>query len=197
MIGGNVHAIVPGVAYRCAQLTGRNLDSVLETDHIATVINLRGGTGQNAWYRSELASCAKHGANHIDVDLNGSKLPTPVQIDRLVNTLDSARYPILIHCQAGADRTGLASTLYLNVERNVPLDQAEQQELTWRYGHFSFGATHAMNDFFSLYRRSHGSLTLRQWIWRDYPHAYLLAPYDLRNHDAEMKGYLTGAKSAY
>lgn len=42
-IGGNIHTVVPGQVYRSAQLTGSTLEHVLSTDHIRTVINLRGG----------------------------------------------------------------------------------------------------------------------------------------------------------
>src|SRR5262245_24886848 len=70
---GNVRAVVPGRVYRSAQLTGgsfqamtarwagNSLESVLESDRIRTVINLRGGSHTDEWYRAERAVCARLG----------------------------------------------------------------------------------------------------------------------------------------
>ena len=104
--------------------------------------------------------------------LRATSLPPPERITELLRALDKADYPVLIHCQGGADRTGLASTLYLNVYRNVPLDEAERKELTWRYGHFSRGEAHPMDDFFDLYRKTGHGLSLRDWAETIYPSVY-------------------------
>jgi hypothetical protein len=176
VMGGNIHTVDPHRVYRSAELTGRNLDDVLAADHIRTVLNLRGGDSRNAWYRSERAECDRYHANHVDITLSARHLPDPAKLDAVMQTFDSAPYPILVHCQAGADRTGLVSTLYLNIYGHVPLDQAEGQELTWRYGHFSFGETHAMNDFFNLYRKTGNGMDLRSWIDKKYPSLYATSP---------------------
>jgi protein tyrosine/serine phosphatase len=42
--------------------------------------------------------------------------------------------PILIHCQAGADRTGLVSVLYLQQIAGIDEETAEEQ-LSVRFGH--------------------------------------------------------------
>jgi protein tyrosine phosphatase (PTP) superfamily phosphohydrolase (DUF442 family) len=172
VVGGNVHTVVPGCYYRCAQLTGSNLDSVLNQDRIRTVINLRGGTMRSAWYRSEIMSCKTHNAAHVDVSLSSNFYPPPQRMQSLLSTFDHAAYPVLVHCKGGSDRTGLATTIYLVVYRKAPLDQAETSQLTWRYGHISWGPAHAMNDFFALYRRTNGGLSLRDWITMRYPALY-------------------------
>ena len=175
VFGGNVHTVVPGKVYRSAQLTGSNLDTVLTQDHIATEINLRGGDMSKAWYKSELQLCQEHGTKHYDITMSARSLPTPTKMAMLLNVLDTAPYPVLIHCSAGADRTGLACTLYENVYQHVPLDQAEDEQLTWHHGHFWFGATHAMNDFFNLYRSTGDGMSLREWILKRYPAVYKTA----------------------
>jgi len=158
-----------------AELTGSNLNEVLDQDHIATEINLRGGDASKAWYRSEIDCCKAHGTRHFDITLSARKLPPPDKLARLLSVLDTTPYPVLVHCQAGADRTGLVSTLYENVYQHVPIDRAEEDQLTWRHGHFSFGATHAMNDFFTLYRSTSNGMNLRDWILKRYPAVYKTA----------------------
>jgi protein tyrosine/serine phosphatase len=187
VFGGNVHAIVPGRAYRSATLTGlsytgvsarlagNDLDSVLRRDHIATVICLRGGSPANDWYREEIEVCNREHAVHEDVPISARSLPPPDAMARLLDIFDHARYPILLHCQGGSDRAGLASTIYANLYGGVPLDRAEADQLTWRYGHIPVDRTRAMDAFFDLYRRDAHGMGLREWILRRYPAAYLQA----------------------
>lgn len=198
VFGGNVHAVLPGRVYRSAQLTGRNLNDVLRQDHIHTVINLRGGSTSDAWYRSELASCRRYGADHVDVDMSARLLPAPSRLTKLLFTFDHARYPILFHCASGSDRSGLVGSLYLDIYRHEPLDRAESDQLTWRYGHFWFGQTHAMNDFLNLYRQTGQGMSLRDWIVRRYPSIYASLPVDEKQIDSSSspKRPLTAQASA-
>ena len=89
------------------------------------MINLRGGNPNDAWYREERDICGRMGVDHIDIGMSAIRAPHPTQLNRLLNAFDNARYPILYHCQGGADRSGLAGAIYLNVYQNVPLDEAE------------------------------------------------------------------------
>jgi hypothetical protein len=184
VFGGNVRTIEPGYAYRCAQLTGFNytavtarwtgndLASVLARDRVRTVINLRGGSPKDAWYRAEVAICQHHNAGHEDIPFSARHLPPPETVQRLLYVFDHDPAPFLIHCQAGADRTGLASTLYAHLYEHVPLDKAQQEELTWRYAHLPVDKTRAMDDFFELYRKHSDGLGLREWIQLRYPQWY-------------------------
>jgi len=179
-----VRVIEPGRAYRSATLTGfsytgitarlagNDLTSVLNRDHIHTVINLRGGSSADDWYREEVRASEQAGAVHKDISFSARSLPPPAALAALLDTFDHAQYPVLIHCQAGADRTGLASTIYTNVCENLPLDRAEAEELTWRYGHFPVGKTRAMDEFFDLYRSDAHGMGLKDWILNRYPQIY-------------------------
>ncbi len=187
-LGGNVRTVTPGRVYRSAQITGsgigaltacwtgKGLEQVIKADGIKTVINLRGGNEQNAWYREEREICARNGVDHIDIGMSAIHAPHPTQLKRLLNAFDNARYPILYHCQGGSDRSGLVGTIYLNVYQNVPLDEAERQQLTLRYAHFKFTRTRAMDDFFDRYRQTGRGMTLRQWIQTTYPDVFAKLP---------------------
>jgi protein tyrosine/serine phosphatase len=50
--------------------------------------------------------------------------------------MERAEKPILIHCKAGSDRTGLAAALYL-LTVNKPDEAAAEGQLSIRFGHFS------------------------------------------------------------
>lgn len=184
VFGGNVRAIEAGKVYRSAQLTGSNytavtarlvgndLNSVLAREHIRTLICLRAGSAKDDWYREEIADCNRYQVDHKDVPFSARSLPPPETLKSLLDVFDHAQYPVLLHCQGGADRSGLAGALYAHIYQHIPLDRAEQEELTWRYGHLPVDKTRAMDDFFSLYRRNNEGLDLRNWILQAYPKLY-------------------------
>lgn len=76
------------------------------------------------------------GIAHIDFGMSARKLQSKEKIARLIEIMDSAAKPILIHCQSGADRTGLASALYLTAIEKQDESLAAAQ-LSIRYGHFA------------------------------------------------------------
>ncbi len=171
VLGGNVREVEAGRFYRSAQLSGSNLDGVLRRYRIRSVINLR-GSSTKAYYRSEVAVCRNLGVAHFDVSTSAYRLPRPKELRELLAALDQAPRPVLVHCQQGADRSGLASTIYQNLYEGVPLDRAERDQLTWRYGHFPSFGTWRMDRFFDLYRQTAAGQDLRTWIARTYPGVY-------------------------
>lgn len=171
---GNIRTVEPGRAYRSAQLAPARLAEMIRAHGIRTVISLKGGDMKQRWYQRENAACRRNGATLVQIPMSASKLPEPDQLRELVRLFDESEYPILFHCKAGSDRTGLAATLYLHLKEGKPLDVAEREGLTWRYGHFPF-ETVAMDRFFALYRKTAKGADLRTWIDRDYPAVYAAA----------------------
>jgi hypothetical protein len=66
--------------------------------------------------------------------------------------LRSAAKPLLIHCKAGSDRTGLVAALYRYAVAGEPAEQAVS-ELSLHFGHFPYltSETGAMDDSFGTY----------------------------------------------
>lgn len=54
---------------------------------------------------------------------------------QLTGLLRDSPRPVLIHCEAGADRSGVASALYKLLVAKRPVQEASEQ-LSFRYGHF-------------------------------------------------------------
>ena len=172
LVGGNIRVVDAGRVYRSAQLSGPRLTDCLRSYGIRSVINLQGYHPGDAALRDERAVCARLGIAHRDISLSAGQLPPPVELRRLLQALDSLPRPVLIHCRGGADRTGLACTLYLSIYGGVPLHEAESRQLTWRYGHLASGPAHPMDDFFALYRQTGEGQPLREWITSRYPKLY-------------------------
>ncbi len=108
---GNFHAVVPGQVYRSAQPSARQLARWVETHEIRTVVNLRGRNNDKPLFRDELRVLEEMGVNAVVLRFGALDLPPRHHLLELMDTLNSAPRPLLIHCEAGADRTGLASVM--------------------------------------------------------------------------------------
>lgn len=147
IFSGNFHEIVPGQFYRSAQLSGERLGAEIDRYGIETVINLRGESPDRGWYIDEVAATAAHGATHVDFGMSASRDLTPERTQELLTLLKTAKQPNLVHCMSGADRTGLASVIFLQQVAGIDEEQAEWQ-LSPIYGHINlpFLAVYAMDD---------------------------------------------------
>jgi len=133
-LSGNFHPVIDGQLYRSAQLTAEQLASYVRANGIKTIINLRGYHPGAEWYDREVAMAKDLGIEHIDFGMSASKMISPRTATEIVSLMASAPKPILIHCQSGADRSGLVAALY--VKKVAGLDDYEAQgQLSFYYGH--------------------------------------------------------------
>ncbi len=128
----NIHAVIPGKVYRSAQLSPSAIKLLVHFKGIKTIVNLRGENLDKSWYRKEINVSKALNIKHYDIRLNSKKLPTHQQLEMLSHIIQTAPEPILIHCESGVDRSGLASAMALILLKNAPLKIAEQQ-FSWRY----------------------------------------------------------------
>lgn len=147
----NFHAVVPGLVYRSSRMSPAALTATMEQHGIKSVLSLIGPSlaKSNAVQRS--------GGTYFDISLSDRLKVTDARMEQIVTVLRSAPKPVLIHCKAGADRTGLAAALYHYAIGGQPADQADDS-LTLLYGHLPpwLGfATRAMDQSFWRYAASH------------------------------------------
>ncbi|MDP3896806.1 MAG: dual specificity protein phosphatase family protein [Mesorhizobium sp.] len=148
-ISGNFHVVAPGELYRSAQPTPDRLAGYVAAHGIRTVVNLRGANDGAGWYDAEKRASAALGLNHIDFAMSARARLGDERMSQLIAILLTAEKPILVHCMGGADRSGLASALYLTFVKGVAPEIAERQ-LSIFYGHFavSISKTMAMDETF-------------------------------------------------
>lgn len=148
---GNVHPVVEGRVYRAGQLSDTALAQVLTTYHIRSILNLRGAKPGAPWYDHETAMAQAHGVAYYAYRLSARRPVTPEQLDAILHLIQTAPPPMLIHCQAGADRTGLIAAVYRFALGEGAAVAA--QELSLRYGHFPYlwSQTKAMDESFAAY----------------------------------------------
>ena len=131
---GNLHAVLAGEVYRSAQPSATQLTAWTVAHGFRSVLNLRGTSGVD-WYRTKRATAERLNLQQADFAMRDSKVLEPDQAAALIALLDRLPKPVLIHCKAGADRTGLAAALYLSGKGHAEA-QAEAQ-ISFRYGHVS------------------------------------------------------------
>lgn len=139
---GNFHEVIAGELYRSAQPTAEQVDDYIREYGIRSVINLRGPHPGTDWYDAETAVARSHGVVHRDFPMRASRRLSQVEAEELLRIMRDSPKPLLIHCQAGADRTGLATALYLAAISGVGEQRAEGA-ISIRYGHISLPVSDA------------------------------------------------------
>jgi protein tyrosine phosphatase (PTP) superfamily phosphohydrolase (DUF442 family) len=177
----NRHTVIPGQVYRCSQPTPSDLAELVRQHGIRTVVNLRGAGLDYPWYQAEARATAELDLSQEDVTLSANRLPAPTELRRLVEVLDHSTGPILIHCKRGADRTGLAAVLARLLLTNDTLAEG-RRHLGPTTGHFRFGRTAAMDEFWDRYeawltaeQQLHTPDRLRHWIAEVYTPGYRMS----------------------
>jgi protein tyrosine/serine phosphatase len=135
----NFHAIKAGQAYRSALLDATTFSQVIEDYDIRTVINLIGEHEGEKWYDAERAVCEEHGVALVDIGVSAHELWPREKLLALYDAFAAAHGPILIHCRAGADRTGAAAAMWRMQVAGDDRSTAAQ-ELAPAFGHFQFAA---------------------------------------------------------
>lgn len=165
----NFGVVDPDRVFRSAQLE-HSLDRTLDTQGIASILNLRGGSQNDAWYAHEIAASQHRGIDFYDVSLRHDRRPSRSELLALLDLFDRCRYPLLIHCKSGADRTGLVSGLYLMAKRGVPPQQAERA-FTIRHSHIPLLGPERLHepfreyaDWLKAHKMTHSPQVLRQWV---------------------------------
>lgn len=174
LLGANFHVIIPGHLYRCGQPSPALMARLIRDHGIRTVINLRGDFEPLEDYQAECQCVRDLHIDYKDAGLWSRLLPSVDEACHLVDALDAAAQPILLHCSGGSDRTGLAATLFLLLHTDTDLPRARMQ-MSVRYGHFPFGPAAALDRFLDMYERwlestgqPHSAARLRCWVRHEY-----------------------------
>lgn len=130
----NFHEVVAGEVYRSAQLSGKQIGEFGERYGIKTILNLRGANPGRNWYEQEMAAAEKAGIRHIDFAMASTEELSLPRARELIQIMRQAPKPLLIHCEAGVNRTGLAAALYLAAISDKKPQDAELQ-LSFIYGY--------------------------------------------------------------
>lgn len=173
--GHNVHAHNEAGFVRSAEMGGDALAAAIRRNDVRSVLRLVGTEGSDAEsYAEEKAVCDRLGVPHFVAKMAATRAPYRSELARVFQVLDMIDSdpnlrPVLIHCSAGSDRTGLVSVIWMHDYRGQPLAEARKQ-LAWSpYMHVSFGEARHMGEFLDKYEAFLASrpgqwMNIQQWV---------------------------------
>lgn len=192
----NIHAIKKQnnikapIVYRSAQLTPAKFKRLVKEKKIDVVLNLR-GESQSKWYVNEAKAAKELNIEYYTYGFSAYRPPDRERFLKILDVLDhvkESKKTLLIHCKAGADRTGLMSAIVQNYIYGIPIEQAKNDSLSFYYGHWAkqHGVLELVLDRYKPYE---DQMTFRNWIETEYDRQAILdyyedhrlkLPYDIR-----------------
>ena len=113
----NFDVVVPGKIYRSGQPHEEQLEGWIKKYNLKTIISFRNNLPE---YEKELA--LKHNIRLHQVPLSSRTPPAELEWQWIRSILiQEKNLPLLIHCQSGADRTGVITALYRLKFQDWPL----------------------------------------------------------------------------
>ena len=134
VVAKNFGVVVPGKIYRSGELTVAALADVVDDHGIRTIIDFgaweEGEPGENL----EAMAATSLGVERVVLRLEGDGSGDPTMYLHALRIMsDPAKQPVLIHCAAGAERTGCAVVLYRNIVQGVEIDRAYEEAKAFRH----------------------------------------------------------------
>jgi protein tyrosine/serine phosphatase len=130
----NFGVVDEGKVYRSGKLTPGTLSDVVERHAIRTIVDLGTWPAGSAGDRREQRTADALGVERYRFELVGDGTGNP---NHYVNTLrimtDPARQPVLVHCGAGAERTGMSVMLYRQVTLGTPIEEAYAEARRYKH----------------------------------------------------------------
>jgi protein tyrosine/serine phosphatase len=169
----NQHQIAPGV-WRSNYPDDARIAKLAQMG-IANIITLR-GTTTTPWLLLETEACTRYGIALHAIPMRSAAAPRRETLQELIALFRKLDRPLLMHCKSGADRTGLASAIYLMVIEGQPLPVARRM-LSLRYLHAHFLKAGVLDMLLDDFARV-GHADFESWLANDYDAADLQARFD-------------------
>src|SRR4030067_159791 len=129
---GNFHTVIPNEVYRSAQLSPVALERRIKAHGLRSVINLRTSERKASWFKTEHEVTEVHG-----VDLHMVRLsvfmPPRGTLQELIRLLNTAKHPLLLHCEMGVERSGIASAVAVLLSGGNIAEARRQFSLTYGF----------------------------------------------------------------
>jgi tyrosine-protein phosphatase SIW14 len=116
----NFGVVEEGKLYRSGQLTGTQLERMIDKLHLKTVVCLHPQFAER-----EREICRRKNVRFVELPMHSSGEGAPEQFGEFYAlAVDPAHQPLLVHCYAGVARTGACAALYRMGKQGWSYDQA-------------------------------------------------------------------------
>ena len=137
---------LPDDMYRCNQPYPFQIKKYKKIYNIKTIINLRGERNCSSYYL-EKEYCDNNNIKLYNFPISSRDLPTKDTIKSFFLLLDKIKYPAIMHCKSGADRAGIAASLYLIYKQKYDVFDAAKQ-LSFKHLHIKYAKTGILDYLF-------------------------------------------------
>ncbi len=155
-------------------MSGPSVAAKVREHRIRTVLNLRGSHPESAWYRDERAATLEAGATQVDIPLSSCEWMSRAQARALLEVLETAERPILVHCFHGSERTAMVSAFAVLLRPGSTLADAEAQ-FTPLHLYFGLGDGVVTRQHLEAYEGwlrgqslAHSPDRFRHWLGHEY-----------------------------
>jgi protein tyrosine/serine phosphatase len=137
---------------------------------VRSVLSLRGDETHIGSNLLEIDTCRALGLRLVHYPIGSRDAPERAQLLRIKQLFEELPRPLLLHCKSGADRAGLASAIYLMVEKGQPVEVAERELCFWPHGHVRQAKTGILDHFLETYRAHHTAhgTSFMDWVEHHY-----------------------------
>ena len=131
--------------------------------------------------QTERYICNQLGLDLHICPLSAGRAPLASELNALFGYFDTLEKPFLMHCKSGADRTSLASALYLIDQAGYSADQTKHM-FSLRYVHLKFSKKGVLDAFIDAFAHANHStgIPIREWVNTVYNPVELQAAFDAR-----------------
>lgn len=154
-------ASAPGVL-RSAQAGEDRLARAIDAHGLRTIACLR-GDGEGAAESARAAAAA--GAAFWHIPMSATRPPSAPTLLALWRLAAEAERPLLLHCRAGVDRTGLAAAI-ATLHDTGDLELARRELALLPHGHAGLFGTAAMDAVLDAYAPWQRTLSFPDWVRR-------------------------------
>lgn len=119
------HTVVEGQVYRSGKLTPAAMERVVRRHGIRTVVDLGAYEPGTPGDQRQARTAQALGVDRVRFNLVGDATGNPnYYVEALRIMRDPARWPVLVHCGAGTERTGCVTILYREIEQGWDEERA-------------------------------------------------------------------------
>lgn len=164
----NFHQVNEGV-YRSNHPSPRFVRKLKQKYQLKTIVSLR-KANSSGQFLLEKKACEAQGITLINHAMSSRRLPKKDKLFTLIDILENAEKPLLLHCKSGADRAGMAAVVYQHTIAGQSMEQALEQ-LSWKYGHFRWADTGKLDFFFEqflAFKKKHPEEEFLHWVSHHY-----------------------------